>query len=154
MAKSQETYSKKERNKKKLQKRREKELQREERRQAGPSNASFEDMLAYVDEHGNLTTTPPDPTRKKTEINPEEIAVSVPKLESIEEDPNQEYTGVITYFNHEKGFGFIEEATTKERVFVHINDLQEEAAEQSRVSFTVITTPRGKQAENVKRVNN
>lgn len=70
MAKSQETYSKKERNKKKLQKRREKELQREERRQAGPSNASFEDMLAYVDEHGNLTTTPPDPTRKKTEINP------------------------------------------------------------------------------------
>src|SRR5690554_2868121 len=151
MTKSQETYSKKERNKKKLQKRREKELQREERRQAGPANSNLEDMLAYVDENGNLTTTPPDPTRKKTEIKPEEIAVSVPKLESIEEDPDQEYTGVVTYFNHEKGFGFIEEATTKERVFVHINDLKEEVTEQNRVTFTVITTPRGKQAENVKR---
>lgn len=154
MAKSQETYSKKERTKKKLQKRREKELQREERRLAGPSNSSLEDMLAYVDENGNLTTTPPDPTRKKTEINPEEIAVSVPKLESVEEDPNQEYTGVITYFNHEKGFGFIEEATSKERVFVHINDLKDEPTEQNQVTFTVITTPRGKQAENVKKVNN
>ena len=151
MAKSQETYSKKERNKKKLQKRREKELQREERRQAGPANSNLEDMLAYVDENGNLTTTPPEKKKKKTEIKPEEIAVSVPKLESIEEDPDQEYTGVVTYFNHEKGFGFIEEATTKERVFVHINDLKEEVTEQNRVTFTVITTPRGKQAENVKR---
>lgn len=152
MAKSQETYSKKEKTKKRLQKRREKEQLREERKQAGPSSASFEDMLAYVDEYGNLTTTPPDPTRKKTVIKAEDIAVSVPKTEDIIVDPDQVYQGKVSFFNHEKGFGFIEQAETNERIFVHINDLNTAVDENDKVSFTVITTPRGKQAENVKKV--
>lgn len=152
MAKSQETYSKKERTKRKLQKRREKEQQREERRLAGPSSSSFEDMLAYVDENGNLTTTPPDPTKKKPVIKAEEIDVSVPKLEEVVEDPDATYEGRISYFNHEKGFGFIEGSPLNERVFLHINDLSGAVEEGDKVSFKVINTPRGRQAENVKKI--
>lgn len=152
MAKSQETYSKKEKTKKRLQKRKEKEQLREEKKQTGNSSTSFEDMLAYVDEDGNLTTTPPDPTRKRKAIKAEDIAVSVPKLEEMEEDPSIPRTGTVTFFNHEKGFGFIEDAVTKERVFVHINDLSEPISENEKVSFTAVNSPRGKQAENVKKI--
>lgn len=65
MARPQETFNKKELEKKWLQKRQEKE-QRKEERKANASGKSFEDMLAYVDENGNITSTPPDLTRKKS----------------------------------------------------------------------------------------
>ena len=61
MAKSQETYSKKEKESKKLKKRKEKEEKKLERKANNNKGKSFEEMLAYVDENGNLSSTPPDP---------------------------------------------------------------------------------------------
>ena len=49
MAKSQETFNKKEKEKKRLKKRQDKLSKKEERKTTG--NQSFEDMLAYVDEN-------------------------------------------------------------------------------------------------------
>ena len=43
-------------------------------------------MLAYVDENGHLTDTPPDVTKKKKEIKAENIELGVPKKEVIEDD--------------------------------------------------------------------
>ena len=65
MGRSQETFSKKEHEKKKIQKRKEKEEKREERKANSKKGKSFEDMIAYVDENGQLTSTPPDPNKKK-----------------------------------------------------------------------------------------
>ena len=65
MAKSQETFSKKEKEKLKLKKRREKEEKKAERKANSQKGLELEDMLAYVDENGNLTTTPPDPKKRK-----------------------------------------------------------------------------------------
>lgn len=42
-------------------------------------------MFVYVDEYGNITSTPPDPT-KKTKINVEDIAISTAKYEANPED--------------------------------------------------------------------
>ena len=70
MAKSQETFSKKEAEKKKAQKKKEKE-QRKEERKANAKSGSLEDMMAYVDEYGNITSTPPDPLKKKSIIKTE-----------------------------------------------------------------------------------
>jgi hypothetical protein len=64
MARPQETFNKKELEKKRLQKRQEKEQRKEERKANANSGKSFEDMIAYVDENGNITSTPPDQTRK------------------------------------------------------------------------------------------
>ena len=64
MARGSETFNKRENEKKKAQKRKEKE-QRKEERKASNQGKSFEDMLAYVDENGNLTSTPPDETKKR-----------------------------------------------------------------------------------------
>src|ERR1043165_314615 len=65
MAKSSETFNKREQEKKRLQKRQDKE-QRKEERKANKESKSFEDMIAYVDENGNFSSTPPDASKKRT----------------------------------------------------------------------------------------
>ena len=64
MAKSQDTFNKKEKEKKRLKKRQEKNLKREDRK-SNSTGGELENMLAYVDENGNLTDTPPDPSKKR-----------------------------------------------------------------------------------------
>ncbi|GGC19712.1 cold-shock protein [Parapedobacter defluvii] len=153
MGRSQETFNKKENVKKKLQKQKEKEQRREERRQAASSNKgkSLDDMMAYVDENGNITTTPPDPKKLKP-ISPDEIIISTPKLEDSEED-NGVRTGRVAYFNDSKGYGFISDAQSGERIFVHINDLAGPIAEEDRVEFTLSKGPKGLQATSVKKLS-
>ena len=62
MGKSQQSFNKKEREKKRRKRQKEKAERREQRKEEGKEKKSFEDMLMYVDEDGNLTPTPPDPT--------------------------------------------------------------------------------------------
>ncbi len=154
MGRSQETFNKKENAKKRLQKQKEKEQRREEKRQSGASNKgkSLDDMLAYVDENGNITTVPPDPKKLKT-VSAEDIVISTPKLEAIE-DAGGMRIGRVSYFNDSKGYGFITDAQTSERIFIHVNDLLEPISVDDRVVFTVKNGPRGLQAESVKKAPN
>ena len=78
-----QTFSKKENEKKKQARRLEKQNRKEERKLSGNTN-SFEDMIAYVDENGRITSTPPETNHKKEEINHEEIVISTPRQESPE----------------------------------------------------------------------
>lgn len=66
MGRPQETFNKKELEKKRIQKRKEKLQRMEERKANAQKGASLEDMMAYVDENGNITSTPPDPTKRRT----------------------------------------------------------------------------------------
>jgi S-adenosylmethionine hydrolase len=66
MGRSQETFGKKEVRIKKEKKRKDKEQKRALRR-SEVKKSSFDDMIAYVDEFGMITSSPPDPG-KKTEI--------------------------------------------------------------------------------------
>lgn len=72
------TVDKRENEKKRLAKRAEKQKKKEEKKLSGKAS-SFEDMIAYVDENGVITSTPPAENIKKEEINQEEILISVPK---------------------------------------------------------------------------
>ncbi len=146
MSKSQETYNKKEKEKKRLKKRQEKMLKREERK--ANASSSFDDMIAYVDENGNLTDTPPDLTKKKV-ISAESIELGVPKRE--EEDLSAK-VGKIEFFNDAKGFGFIKENETNEKYFVHVNGLLEEVAENDKVSFDLEQGMKGLNAVRVKKI--
>ncbi len=65
MARSQETFNKKEKEKKRLKKKQEKQLRKEERKANNNKGAGLESMLAYVDENGQITDTPPEKTNKK-----------------------------------------------------------------------------------------
>ena len=67
MGKSQESWNKREKEKKKAKKREEK-MKKKAERQENAGSTSFDDMIAYVDEFGNIVDTPPDVSAKE-EIN-------------------------------------------------------------------------------------
>ncbi|MBS2097558.1 cold-shock protein [Carboxylicivirga linearis] len=147
MAKSKQTFGKKEKEKKRLKKRQDKQKKLEERKAGG--KADFDDMIAYVDENGNITDTPPDPMQK-SKVEAESIEISTPKKEDIEIDPV--HTGRVDFFDHSKGFGFIIEKETRERFFVHVNGLTEEIVEGNIVSFELEKGLKGMNAVKVKKV--
>ncbi len=146
MGKSQETSNKKEVKNKKEKKRKEKEKKRLIRKETGKS--SFDDMIAYVDENGMITSTPPDPT-KKIQIEANAIETSVTKNDPSKK-PDYVRKGVVTFFNDSKGFGFIRDMENKQSVFVHANNLQEPIKENNIVSFEIGKGPKGSTALNVK----
>lgn len=143
-----ETWNKKEREKKKRQNKKEKAEKRQERRES--KSADFEDMIAYIDENGNLSSTPPDPKKKFT-VKVEDIEIGVPKQEELSPE-DLIRTGVVTFFNNDKGYGFIKDKETHESVFVHINSLSEPVKENNIVSFETEMGPKGVNAVNVKLV--
>jgi cold shock CspA family protein len=135
MAKSQETYSKKEKEKKKLKKRQEKEEKREERKANSNKGKSFEDMLAYVDENGQLSSTPPDPSKRKI-INIEDIQLGARKEEVIE-PADLIRRGSVTFYNDAKGYGFIKDERSQESIFFHANGVITLVKERDKVTFEV-----------------
>lgn len=147
MGRSSETFNKKENEKKKEKKAKDKEAKKAERK-AGAGKKSFEDMIAYVDEYGNIVDTPPDPAKKEV-INAEDIEIGVPKQQQNEGDNDEFYKGTVTFFNDQKGFGFIK-AENGDSVFVHINNLSEKIKENDKVLFDVEHGPKGLNAVNVK----
>ena len=148
MAKSQDTFNKKEKEKKRLKKRQEKNVKREDRK-SNSTGGDLENMLAYVDENGNLTDTPPDPSKKR-KVNASSIEISVPRREEEEIDPIR--MGRIDFFNDSKGFGFIKESDTQEKYFVHVNGLLETIKENDMVTFELERGLKGLNAICVKKV--
>ena len=143
---------KKKKKKKRLKKRKDKERKREERKAAAAENdGGFESMIAYVDENGNFTDSPPDPTKKK-KIKAEHIEIGIPKREDEE---IAERVGRVEFFNDSKGFGFIKELDSQEKYFVHINglmdDLRDEIREGDLVTFELERGMKGMNAVQVTR---
>jgi len=146
MSRSQESFNKKEVRKKKEKKRKDKEIKKLTRKDN--DNGSFDNMIAYVDENGMITSTPPDPS-KKIAVKLEDIEISIPKS-----DPNQVIDpirkGSVTFFNTSKGFGFIRDLETQESVFVHVNNLLEDIKEGNLVNYEVEMGQKGPTAVQVK----
>ena len=146
-----ETWNKKEREKKKQKEKRDKAEKMLERKEKAKDGKSFDDMIAYVDEFGNFSPTPPDP-RKKVSVKLEDIEIGVPKyVPPTEEELMRQ--GKVTFFNNEKGFGFIKDGLSQESVFVHANNLSGPVQENDKVSFEIEMGQRGAMAVNVKIIN-
>lgn len=145
-----ETYSKKEKEKLRQKKRKDKEEKKEDRKANAQKGQPLDQMLAYVDENGNISSVPPDP-RKKKQINEEDIQIGATKHESgpVEDVIRQ---GVVTFFNTSKGYGFIKDLQSQESVFVHINALIDPINEQDKVTFSTTMTPKGANAIDVKKL--
>src|SRR4030095_2963943 len=148
MNKSRESFNKKENEKKRQKKRKEKELNREERKANSTKGKGLEDMLAYVDENGNISATPPDLSRMK-KIRSEDIQIGVPKQEVID-PPKLLRHGIVTHFNDEKGYGFIRDQETRESIFVHATSLLTPIKENDKITFEVERGPNGLNAVSVK----
>lgn len=149
MGRAHETTGKKDIAKKKLQKRKDKAEKKEQRQSQSDKGKDLDDMMAYVDENGNLSNTPPDPRRKK-EIKSEDISLSYSDRDAAEAEPAVK-EGTVTFFNKTKGYGFIKENGTQNSYFVHTNDLAEPIGDGDKVSFEVQRGSRGMNAVFVKR---
>ena len=126
-----QTFSKKENEKKKQARRLEKQNRKEERKLSGNTN-SFEDMIAYVDENGRITS------------NHEEIVISTPRQESPEVRK-----GRVEYFNVSKGYGFIKDLSGTEKYFFHVSNALSELVENAIVIFDLERGKRGMNAINI-----
>lgn len=144
-----ETFSKKEKEKKRQQKKKEKEQRKNERKANAKSGQSLEEMMAYVDENGNISNTPPDPAKKQV-INENEIVLGSRNVEGMVVNPTRK--GRVTYFNTSKGYGFIRDLKTQESIFVHVNNLSAPIGENDNVSFETENSVRGLNAVNVKKI--
>ena len=150
MARSQASFGKKENEKKRQKNKKEKEERKEERQANAKKGQGLEEMLAYVDENGNITSTPPDPTRKRKEISAESIQIGVPKQEDREPEDTLR-TGTVSFFNDSKGYGFIRDAASQESIFVHANNLGGlTITEGNKVTFEVEPGMKGPTAVRVK----
>ena len=106
-------------------------------------------MMAYIDENGNITSAPPDPGKRKV-FNAEEIEIGVRKQK--DEPENEINEGVVEYFNESKGFGFIRDRQSGERLFFHVNQLQERLVESDKVTYDIENGAKGLNAANIKKV--
>ncbi len=146
MGRPRETFSKQENHNKKEKKRKEKEKKKLNKKDS--KSSSPDDMIAYVDEFGAITSVPPDISQRKP-INAEDIQLGVPRNSAADvTDPIRK--GIVSFFNDSKGFGFIKDSATQQDVFVHVNGLTEPIKENNKVLFEVVRGPKGPNAINVR----
>ncbi len=152
MAKSQQTFNKSEKEKKRLKKREDKKKKKEERKANSRKGTGFDNMFVYVDEYGQLTDTPPDPS-KKIIVDAESIVIGIPnKVDDEEDNTYSNRQGKVSFFDDSKGFGFILDTRTQEKFFVHVSGLIDEIQENDKVEFELEKGMKGMNAVRVKKI--
>jgi cold shock CspA family protein len=146
MGKSHETFGKKERESKRLQKIKNKQQKKEQRQADSKKGKSLEEMLAYIDENGNISEVPPDKMRVRR-TNLDDISIGTPRRN---DEQGETRHGIVTFFNQAKGYGFIKELQSQKSIFVHANRLLDPIKENDKVTFEVEKGLKGLQATRVK----
>lgn len=148
MAKSQQTFNKSEKEKKRLKKREMKAKKKEARKLEKEKGLGIQ--FAYVDHNGNLVDTPPDPDLKE-KVDAESIVLGIPKKEDRDEDKFDPIrNGKVSFFDTSKGFGFIVDTENQEKYFCHVSGLIDEIAENDKVTFELEKGMKGMNAVRVK----
>lgn len=148
MGRSQQSFGKSEREKKRLKKREEKLKKMEARKFDKEENGSKGIEFAYVDHNGQLTDTPPDPS-EKIKVKAKNIEISIPKLEDREDKVDPIRNGIVSFFDSSKGFGFIIDSENQEKYFTHVSNLNDEISQNDKVTFELEKGPRGMNAVRV-----
>lgn len=149
MAKSQVTFNKIEKEKKRLKKREDKQKKKDARRAEAKENPQGI-QFAYVDYNGNLTDTPPDPSMR-IKVEAESIEIGIPKKEISDEEPPAK-EGKVSFFDTSKGFGFIIDSINQEKYFVHVSGLLQPIAENDKVTYELERGQKGMNAVRVKKI--
>lgn len=152
MAKSQQTFNKSEKEKKRLKKRELKQKKMAARKLEAKENGKTGIPMAYVDFNGNLVDTPPDPSMK-VEVDIESIELGIPKkVEGEEEKFDPIRNGKVSFFDSSKGFGFIIDAENNEKYFCHVSGLIDEIIENDKVTYELERGMKGMNAVRVKKI--
>lgn len=139
-----DSFSKKEQKNKKAKAKQEKAEKMRERKANKEKGKTLEDMLAYIDENGNLSAVPVEPGQRK------EIPLSDIQLGAAARLPEETVrTGIVNFFSQSKGYGFITDDKSGTSVFFHLNQLLQPVQEKDKVTFEWERTARGYSALNV-----
>ncbi len=150
MARSQQTFSKSEKEKKRLKKREDKRKKMEARKADKDENGTDGIPMAYVNHLGQIVDTPPDPA-DKVEIDVEDIVLGIPKKEDSDEDKfDPVHKGTVSFFDTSKGFGFILDNGSQEKYFTHVSGIIDQIKENDKVTFELEKGQRGMNAVKVK----
>lgn len=148
MAKSQQTYSKKEKEKAKQKKKEDKQKKKDARKADKSPGIEF----VYVDYNGNLTDTPPDPSLKP-KFDADDIVLGIPpKEEGDREAFDPVRKGKVSFYDSSKGFGFIIDDENNEKYFTHVSGIIDEITENDSVSFELEKGQRGMNAVKVTKI--
>jgi cold shock CspA family protein len=148
MAKSQQTFGKSEREKKRLKKREDKQKRKLARKEENKQDKGIK--FAYVDHNGHLTDTPPDPSMK-VDIEAENIILGIPKKDKVN-DLDTIRKGKVSFYDSSKGYGFINDSDSQEKYFTHVSGLIDQIKENDKVSFELEKGLKGMNAVKVKLV--
>lgn len=145
MAKSQQTFNKLEREKNKAKKREEKRKKMQARKEARERGELKQDEFVYVDHLGNFTETPPDPAEKE-EIKLDSINLGAAKNQDFDE----KIQGKVTFYDNEKGFGFIKNIASDDSYFFHFSECKDTLTQGDKVEFDTV---RGEKGLNAVKIN-
>jgi cold shock CspA family protein len=151
MGRSKQTAMKKELESRRRNKRLKKSEKAEARKASSNKGKGFDSMIAYVDEMGKLSSTPPDPTKRR-EFKAEDAILGARMPGDFEEEKGFTNEGRVSYYNDEKGYGFIKDSRTKESLFFHLNNLNEPVKLNDLVVFEKNETPKGMTAVKISKL--
>ncbi len=145
MAKSSSTSTKKDREKRKQKERKEKLEKKADRKNT--KSKTFDEMIAYVDEFGRISSTP---VPQRIPVDLDSIEISVTRQTANEELEIK--TGTVFSFDEAKGYGFIKDSNSNDSIFVHSSALSTPIKQGNKVTFDIEKGDRGFYAVNVKLV--
>ncbi|RAJ08340.1 cold shock CspA family protein [Chitinophaga skermanii] len=144
-----DSFSKKANQNKRAKAKEDKAAKMRDRKLNNNKGKGLEDMLAYIDENGNLSSKPPKETTEfeidASDMTVKEITPNAPK--------DTANTGIVSFYNSAKGFGFISVKGSSDRIFFHNRNLLQPVQENDHVTFEVERTARGNSAVDVKKVS-
>lgn len=143
-----DNQGKKEQKKRKAQAKQNKVERAEMRKKNSDKGRSLEEMYVYVDEFGNLSSVPSDPSKRKA-VDLSEITFQTEPTQNHPAQADSLRTGTVQYFSQSKGFGFIVDSLTGDRIFVHASELSRPVTENEQVTFEKQRNAKGFFATNV-----
>lgn len=118
---------------------------KERRKKLSNKANSFEDMIAYVDENGMITSTPPAENTPKEEIKLEEIVISTPKKTR----KNRSSAEDVSSFQWIERLRLHQGLIRGRKILFHINNVLTDIAENNIVTFDLERGLKGMNAVNV-----
>ena len=117
------------------------------RREARARGELKQDEFVYVDHLGNFRDTPPDPEEKE-EVNLESIQISTSKKIDFDE----KVSGKVSFYDTEKGFGFIKNTETQDSYFFHFSECPDQLDVGDKVEFDLVKGEKGMNAVKINKL--
>ena len=137
MSKSQITFNKKEREKKKLLKKQQKIEKKEFNKTNNDKGKSLEELFAYVDEHGNISDRPA-------------IKLKEGESPSMASNHHDEYSfGKVVHYNNDSNYGFIRDNETQQSIYFNDRLAGQKLNLNQKVKFKFKSAKQGAQVTEV-----